>query len=425
MYLCKMKYLTILLLFIHVAIGYADAQIMKDSIWSPNIKTVTLYRNNIDLESPIIVLNQQDRLMLRFDEIAEQPNNYRYRIYHCNSNWEKDSLEAYEFMQGPEDEYIENYNSSFTTLTSYFNYYQTIPSQYSTFTVSGNYVLQVYLEESPDSIIITRRFYVTENVVDVEMEITSPTENKWENQEVSVAIGSKTPASLQLLNNLFLKVMVQQNGRTDNVSTLSFSGYNSSKLCYRWGKENIFEGGNTFRYFDISNIRTPMYNVKQIEHFGDEIYAILIPEEDRSRKNYETIESLNGGMKTNAWDRNNPQLESEYVYVNFLLPMEYPILDGNIHIVGDLTQWLLNDDSKMEYNMQLKAYTKRLLLKQGYYSYQLLFKPTGESTGLTARIEGNHTFTPNTYTTFVYYRMPGDRYERLIAVKQQKPIKSM
>lgn len=359
--------------------------------------------------------------MLRFDEIAEQPNNYRYRIIHCNSTWKPDSLESYEYIQGPEEGYIENYNSSFTTLTSYFNYYQSIPAKYSAFTLSGNYILEVFLDDNPDSTIITRQFYVTENLLDVEIEVTSPTENRWSNQEVNVTIGCNHPSHSHLLNSIYLKVIVQQNGRIDNIRTLPFSGHSNNKLCYRWTRENIFEGGNTFRYFDISNIRTPMYNVNKIEHFGNEIYAILMPEEDRSSKNYETAIRLNGGMKTNAWDRNDPLTESEYVYVNFLLPMERPLLNGNIHIVGELTQWHLNENSRMEYQPEMKAYTKRLLLKQGYYSYQLLFKEKGTNYGSTEKLEGNHTVTPNTYTALIYYRKPGDRYERLIAVNQQKP----
>lgn len=414
------KILLFILCFIFL-IDTHHGQVMKDSIWSNNIKTVTLYKNNIDQEPPILTLNKGDKMMLRFDEIAEQPTNYRYRIIHCNANWQPDSLEPSEYIQGPEEAYIENYNSSFTTLTSYFNYYQSIPAEYSEFTISGNYIIEVFLDDNPDSTIITRRFHVSEELLDVNIQITSPTENRWKYQEVNVTIGNGTPSHSHLLNNIYLKVVLQQNGRTDNTRTLKFSGHSNNKLCYRWNPENIFEGGNTFRYFDISNIRTPMYNVNKIEHYGNDIYAILTPEEDRSKKNYETVISLNGGMKTNAWDRNNPLIESEYVYVNFLLPMEQPILDGSIYIVGELTQWHLNESSRMEYNLQMKAYTKRLLLKQGYYSYQLLFKEVGHSNGSTARLEGNHTNTPNTYTAFIYYRMPGDRYERLIAVSQEKP----
>ena len=72
---------------------------------------------------------------------------------------------------------------------------------------------------------------------------------------------------------------------------------NLVSLCYtiiRQRKENIFDGGNTFRYFDCSNLRTPMYNVARVEEYGGEQFVLLRPEEDRSRKHYITERVLTG-----------------------------------------------------------------------------------------------------------------------------------
>ena len=85
-------------------------------------------------------------------------------------------------------------------------------------------------------------------------------------------------------------------------------------------------------------------------------------------------------------------------------------------MVGELTQWRLDEASRMEYRPDLKAYTLRLHLKQGYYSYQLLFLPVGETEGSTGVLEGDYFETPNQYTAFVYYRGPNDRYDRLAAI---------
>ena len=71
----------------------------------------------------------------------------------------------------------------------------------------------------------------------------------------------------------------------------------------------------------------------------------------------------------------------------------------------------------MEYNTQYKAYTKRLLLKQGYYAYQLLYLPVRSTQAETAQIEGDHRETQNTYSISAYYRSPADRADRLLAVK--------
>ena len=59
-----------------------------------------------------------------------------------------------------------------------------------------------------------------------------------------------------------------------------------------------------------------------------------------------------------------------------------------------------------------------MLLKQGYYAYQLLFRPMHASQAETARIEGDHYETANRYTVYVYQHSPADRADRLLAVGQ-------
>ena len=400
------------------------AQLVTDSNWVEQVKTVTLYRNGVELEAPILLLGSDERLLLRFDVLGAETDNYRYRIQHCDGQWHVDDMEPNEYISGFEEGPIENYNSSFTTLIDYVNYFQYVPAQYSRFLISGNYVLSVFPQDYPDSVLFTRRFCVVEGSVKVDVSVTTPYDNRsiFQQREVDVTVENNRDYTGELLpptlNPAYFTVVVQQNGRQDNRRSLEFGGYDRGALCYRNRESNLFWGGNSFRFFDISNIRTKMYNVYHIEDYGGEWFVLLKPLEDRSKAHYVAEQTLNGGMKVNVWDRTNKQTEADYVQVNFTLPMEYPFLNGNVYVVGDLTQWQLDEKSRMEYQPERKAYTLRLQLKQGYYAYQLLFVPKGESEGLTATLEGDHYETPNTYTAFVYYRTPGERYDRLVAVKR-------
>ena len=400
------------------------AQVVTDSNWVEQVKTVTLYRNGVELEAPILLLGSDERLLLRFDVLGAETDNYRYRIQHCDGQWHVDDMEPNEYISGFEEGPIENYNSSFTTLIDYVNYFQYVPAQYSRFLISGNYVLSVFPQDYPDSVLFTRRFCVVEGSVKVDVSVTAPYDNRsiFQQREVDVTVENNRDYTGELLpptlNPAYFTVVVQQNGRQDNRRSLEFGGYDRGALCYRNRESNLFWGGNSFRFFDISNIRTKMYNVYHIEVYGGEWFVLLKPLEDRSKAHYVAEQTLNGGMKVNVWDRTNKQTEADYVQVNFTLPMEYPFLNGNVYVVGDLTQWQLDEKSRMEYQPERKAYALRLQLKQGYYAYQLLFVPKGESEGLTATLEGDHYETSNTYTAFVYYRTPGERYDRLVAVKR-------
>lgn len=403
----------------------AISQIAIDTVWSEEVKTVTLTRGGMELERPLIRLGgigeTQERLLLRFDILWPQPKEMRYRIRHCDAEWRVDNLEGAEYMSGPVEGDIENYQASFGTKRDYTNYYQSIPHPFSQFIASGNYVVEVYERENPDSMILTRRFCVYEDLTAIEIGVGKPGGAKGDilrDQEVSVGVTLREGSYLPLQGDYY-RVEVQQNRREDLKRVMPFNGYIGSTLMYRWSDANVFPGGNTFRYFDISNLWAAMYHVQRIDEWGGEIFAFLQPEEDRSKGVYTQYSSLNGGMKINARDRRDSQIEADYVWVNFSLPMQKPLLTGSIHIVGDITDWNLGDVSRMEWNQKYRAYTKRMLLKQGYYSYQLIFKPAGEEEGLTSTIEGDHYAMPNSYAVFVYYLQPGRRYDRLVGVKER------
>lgn len=388
------------------------AQVAVDSVWRSDVKTVTLYRDGVELEAPVLTLGGSDRLRLQFDVLSDQPEHLRYTIAHCDADWRRDDLEPYEFISGFESGIVEGYDFSFTTRVPYVHYFQVLPDRYAQFTHSGNYVLTVSLSDQPDSVLLTRRFCVSEKAATVEASIVRPYDGIEidRRQQVDVAVTSNVMPFLPQ----YVTVVAQQNGRTDNQRHLEFSGYSGQALCFRNRPCNIFDGGNTFRFFDLSNLHAPMYNVQRIETYGGETFAIIKPLEDRSRKHFIAETVLNGGMRVNVWDRSNPSIEADYVWVNVSLPMAQPFIDGGVHIVGALTDWRTDSASRMEYNPRFHAYTARLLLKQGYYAYQLLFQSARGGVATTARLEGDHHETPNNYTIYVYYRTPADRADRLL-----------
>jgi len=317
-------------------------------------------------------------------------------------------------MTGFAEGSVGNYDFSFTTMRDYVHYNITLPGDYATFTHSGNYIVEV--TTSDGEVLLTRRFCVSEQAATVRGELTRPYDGIDIDQRQEVDVILDFPGG----DERWTHVMVQQNGRQDTRRELQFSGYDGGAWAYRQRKENIFDGGNTFRFFDCSNLRTPMYNVQRVEEYGGERFVLLRPEEDRSRKHYLSETSLPGGMKVNIWDRQNPSLEADYVWVNFSLPMAQPMLEGSVYIVGALTDWQFDSASCMDYNPTYKAYTKRLLLKQGYYAYQLLVSAPQRHISPTARLEGDHYETPNQYTVYVYYKSPSDRADRLVAVRRVK-----
>ena len=387
-----------------------------DSCWRSNVKTAYIESNGRPL--PCLRMGGRDRLMLRFDVLDQPPAAFRYRIQHCDRRWHVDDLEPYDYLNGFEEANIDAYQHSFGTLQQYVHYSQLLPDEGAAFLVSGNYVVSVFEQHSPDSILLTLRFCVYEDLLGVEVTVDRPMSGAGDlrhDQEVAVALAPRTGVFIPNATQA-LEVRMQQNGRTDNMRTLPFTGYEGGAMMYRWREENVFAGGNCFRHFDISNLRSEMYNVQELESYAGEHFAVLRPDEMRSGKPFVYEATLNGGMKVNAFDRHRAHSEADYVWVNFSLPIGSPYMDGSVHIVGALTQWALDGSSRMDYDVVRHAYHKRMLLKQGYYAYLLLFLPIGDATAYTKPIEGNHYETPNDYTAFVYLRLPSDRGDRLAAI---------
>ena len=69
------------------------------------------------------------------------------------------------------------------------------------------------------------------------------------------------------------------------------------------------------------------------------------------------------------------------------------------------------------FDEQEQMYVAEILMKQGYYNYLYLFVPDGSSEGSTIEAEGSFYQTENEYTIFVYARLQGERYDRLLGYR--------
>lgn len=388
---------------------------VKDTVCNPAVKTIVLTRAEVELSQPILRLGDQDRLLLQFDVLGDESRYYSYRIQHCSHDWQVDDLAVSEYLNGFETSSIGNSQSSFTTRQPYVHYWETIPNDMTEFTASGNYLLTVYDDENPDSVLFARRFYVYEVQANLQAEVGQVlgSDGKDCNQNVSVYV---TPPKGQYFNNptLYYHMYVRQNGRADLCRELPLHSVKGAELHYKWKDENVFAGGNVFRFFDVSNLNIPMYTTARLEIFAGEYIAYLKPEEDRSRKNYVYREGLNGQFKISADNRTNPAVEADYVWVNLAIPMEVPRMDGLFYAVGDGWGWDFTDGNMFQWQQQMKAYTLRLRVKQGYYSYQIVFVPAGKKEGLTSVVEGDFFESRNDYYIFLYQHTPADRFDRLI-----------
>ena len=396
-----------------------DFFLYGDFIHKNNISTVLFTQEDFELSDPYIRLNSGDQLILSFDDLDADYKNYQYTIIHCNADWQPSELREYEYIEGFYEEQINDYYRSMNTRVPYTQYRLTFPNQNLRPAKSGNYILKVFEGGDRNNVVFTRRFMVVEQSVSIEGSVKQANLVMYRDhkQQLSFAINT---TGYQVSNPYRdLNVVIIQNGRWDNAITdLDPRSVQGSRFVYDYEDQTLFDGGNEFRHFDIRSLRylsDRIEDIRSSRRFWD---VYLLPDRIRTHEQYFSKDDLNGRFRIMTSDAPNDQLESDYAWVHFHLPMNEPLEDGYLYVMGELTNWAFTEENRMNYNYGENAYELSLLLKQGYYNYLYAYLPEGEAEADITYIEGNHSFTENDYTILVYHRQPGDLYDRLIGMSR-------
>ena len=404
----------IFLIIILLGVNPLYAQfVWQDRVYSPIIKTVKLESMDSRMLIPILNINQSEGLLLSFDELSEETHRFEYTFIHCNSDWTESSLQYSDYIDGFETAIIGNFANSFNTLQRFVHYEQAIPSSMTRLSKSGNYILKVYVEGEPDNVVLTKRFLCIDRKAEVAAEIMQAREPALRTrcQETDVRVYANN--DLFYNPNERVKVLIQQNGREDSKRFLPLSENRGRELVYNFRQENIFDGGNVFRSFDFTSLRQRSNFIANIDYIGGENIVRLREEVVKERSPFVEQADLKGAYYVRNDIDNNEALCSDYAWVYFYLPKPLN-LEGNYYAVGELSDWRFSQQNKFTFDNTLNKYVLRMLLKQGYYNYQILYIPNGYTVGSYKEVEGNHNETQNYYNIYVYYREPGNDYDSFI-----------
>lgn len=377
---------------------------------------------------PIMSLDGSDKLKLTFDDLNLDLKYYHYTIIHCNANWQPSDLVQKQYLAGNFDDDIKNYKYSLSSGTQYINYSIEFPNEFITPLVSGNYILKVYNGYNSDEVVITRRFMVVNNKVEIKptvKEATNVTE-RFARQEVDFTVNHQNTPILNPYDNI--KVVLMQNYRWDNAITGLVPRYiNGTLLDYNYEEENVFDGSNEFRNFDIKSLISQTINIKRIQYEEKDklLHVYINDDENRSFKRYLSMPDLNGNYLIKKDESlTDSDIEAIYVKVHFSLK-QYPALkEGNVYIFGKLTDWKFKEEFKMKYDTLNNVYVQDVLLKQGYYNYMYcVVKDGAKNKGDLTQYEGTYFETENDYTILVYYRNPVLYYDELIGIQTFNSIR--
>lgn len=396
--------------------SYPDSILYSNHVFNDKIKTVQLYKDGWNLSYPVIKLNSDEKLVLNFDLLQDQPESYYYTIIHCDKDWKKSDIFPNDYMTGFAENPLEDYANSFNTTVSYIHYKLLLPNDRVSIRLSGNYIIEVYPSDKPGQPAITQRFIVTEDAAKMSVTAHRPQMTKDNNthQQVDFVVNYTGLSLNDPFRNIYAFVL--QNGRWDNAKrNLKPDFYGDNELKYNsLSDKNIFKGGNEFRYFDIKSIRYQTEYVKRIDYLFPNYNIYLQPSEDREFKPYFYWQDFNGKYYIAFQEGHKPDVEADYVNVYFTLPSDQSISGGHIYISGGLSNWTYGKNNEMTYNPVTRSYEGMMQLKQGWYNYEYVFLKDGETNSTASKFEGSHYETENDYLVLIYYRNPRERFDRVI-----------
>ncbi|WP_317898684.1 DUF5103 domain-containing protein [Aurantibacillus circumpalustris] len=433
-YILTLGFILSTLLFLAQEEDYVNDRVLKydDYVYKPNIKTVQFHEVSWEFTAPIIKLNSNEQLQLDFDDLNGDKKLYTMTFVHCNADWTPSDLMVSEYLTGFYDLNLLNYNYAVNTAQKYTHYTIIFPmagtQQNTQFTKSGNYVMYVYEEGNTNDIVLSRRFMVYDNRVSVTSTLKQPIGGgqQYNKQQIDFTISA---AGYNMTNSYKdMKVVLIQNNRWDNAVTgIQPTFMNGSQFIYSLDEASTFNGGNEFRYFDIRSVRfltEKVQNIYRDENDQYKVHAVLYADESRALKPYLFYNDFNGNfLIKNRETVIDNDVEGDYVFVDFFLTFPKPISTGNVYIMGKLTDWRMNRNSKMTYNYERFGYQARLRLKQGYYNYIYVISDDTKKGGDEAAIEGNHWDTENDYFILVYHRKFGTYYDQLIGYQKMNSMK--
>lgn len=382
-------------------------------IFDPTFRTLKIQRSDNFFLPPVISLRGDEALTVNFDRLGEDRDFLRYRLLHCNADWQPSGLVESEYLSGFNDLAIEDYAFSQNTFVHFINYRIELPAEGLRPLVSGNYLLQVYDEQDPGETLLQARFCVSEETVEIMAQADSQTDRglNVEFQQLDVILDTGQTAIRNPYSDITLTVEQNAVPGTDAVVIRNPQRVQGNRVIYEHLNELIFPAGNEFRRFETVRADYPGMNVDSVRYVGPGYHAYLRHDRPGRDRSYSYDQTQSGRFMVREYNATDADLGADYVTVHFTLEMP-EIIDAEVYVEGEMTLGRYSAQNRMRYDRDRHAYTLEMPLKQGSYNYRYVVKSAAGTDPYF--IDGNKYETRNEYTVKAYVRQPGERADRLV-----------
>ncbi len=389
-----------------------------DAVYKENVKAVRFHVYGDQLSLPVYKLNSSDQLELNFDDLDANVKSYYYCFQLCDYNWNPVDISPFLYIKGFTQQRISTYRYSSIALTRYTHYQAIVPDRSTTLTMSGNYILKVYLDGDTSKLVFTKRMLVLEQKASISGQVVQPFTPQLFKTHQKIQFN----ANINGLNTFSaaqqIKVVVLQNNRWDNaIKDIRPTFVRGNTLEYSTENSCVFPGGKEWRWLDLRSFRLQSDRVQKADYNKTSTNIYLFTDADRSGQRYVYFKDLNGMYLIETYETINPYWQGDFatVYFSLATPDGKPYADKDIYLAGQLTNYEFNDKTKMTFNEAKGVYEVTAFLKQGYYNYTYIAVDKNNP-AQKRDLEGDYWETENDYTILMYYKSFTDRTDQLIGV---------
>ncbi|MEL6976241.1 MAG: DUF5103 domain-containing protein [Bacteroidota bacterium] len=386
------------------------AQVQEEVNPPPNIKTI-IFKGPTEDQFPVVKLGE--RILLEFDDLSANEQDYYYEIFHCDYDWTPSQLLKSQYLNGMDNQRIINYENSYTTLQPYSNYQLVIPNENVRLKVTGNYIIEI--RNSAGDLQFSRRFIVYKDAVQVGGTVKRSRDFDFLNEKQVVQFSINTAGFPVVNPKKEVKVAIIQNHfwptALYNIKPQFTIG---NELVYKYDQETSFFGGNEFLNFDTKDLRITSFAISKVD-LTDVYNHYLFMNDFRYDQPYTYFPDINGDFLIRTLQGEEVSREAEYTRVHFSLPYSSDIGLDNVYVIGKFNNYALEEENRMEFNEEEARMEVSFLMKQGFHNYKYVIERESGAIELNT-ISGNFHFTENNYLILVYYRDFGQLFDDIIGI---------
>jgi hypothetical protein len=423
---CGFPALLLIFSVIHTGCGQLDRSVINsgtetssagtENLFNPRNQLYTsdfiyssqLFRKGNSQSAPIIRLNSEEQLQLRFETLGFNSRQFRIRFTHHNPDWSGSPLGPEQFIEGFSTTTLSGGDLSRERQPSYRQFTYDFPNRDISFRYSGNYMILVEDQET-GRLLFNMPFFVYENEglirTSVEQQVTPRQDLRTTHFPVS---RYEYPDFIDQ-PQFDLEFYYVQNrfwGRMRLSDELDFSSPDHVQFELR--RENGFTGDYEFRWLSLTEISQRLPQIAEID-LTSRIPLVLLNDDSEGFSN-QPPRNLNGRSGIPGHD-----LSSRYADVVFSLDTEQEIpADAEIHILGDFNNWSLQSDSEMRYRSDIDRWQGSALMKTGSYHYKYILLKDNRIDDLY--FDSRFSFNRQEYHTLIYMRDQSLQAYRLLQV---------